>query len=62
MTATFPSFEAEGPSENCEKLSKEIDELACKWRGLMNTLPNVTADKSDAEIELWMTSMTKVYH
>ncbi|TGO49685.1 hypothetical protein BOTNAR_0421g00080 [Botryotinia narcissicola] len=38
VTATFPSFENEGPSENCHQLSSSVDDLACQWRSITKGL------------------------
>lgn len=38
VTATFPSFEDTGPTENCDALPNDIDELACQWRNLQASL------------------------
>ncbi|KAG0648280.1 Glycosylphosphatidylinositol-anchor biosynthesis 7 [Hyphodiscus hymeniophilus] len=34
VTATFPSFETEGPLDKCDEASSSIEELACQWRWL----------------------------
>ncbi|KAM3073420.1 major facilitator superfamily transporter protein [Clarireedia jacksonii] len=44
VTATFPSFESEGPSENCQTLSHSVDNLACQWRGITKGLHQLQND------------------
>lgn len=34
VTATFPSFESDGPSQACNESSDDVAELACEWRAL----------------------------
>ena len=57
MTAAFPSFESV-PLNNCGKSASDIDELACNWKNLMNTVPNPKHKRQD--IEAWLLGMTKV--
>lgn len=33
VKATFPSFEGDGPSVQCETLSDDVERLSCRWRG-----------------------------
>jgi ethanolaminephosphotransferase len=58
ITATFPSFEIAGPSQNCQESSDDVNELACEWRAITQTLP-VPADE-DQESEAWLLSVTEV--
>ena len=58
LTATFPSFQEDGPSEKCEEFSSSIDELACQWRGITQSLPQAGA--KDEDIEPWVFAVNKV--
>jgi len=58
ITATFPSFEMAGPSQNCRESSDDMTELACEWRAITETLP-APADK-DQDCEAWLLSITRV--
>lgn len=57
ITATFPSFGSEGPSEQCEVLGASIDELACQWRSINKGLDLLYDDKYSEE---WLVAVTKV--
>lgn len=41
VTATFPSFGIEGPSQNCQEMPNNVDELSCQWRGINERLIQV---------------------
>jgi ethanolaminephosphotransferase len=58
ITATFPSFEMAGPSQNCRESSDDVTELACEWRAITETLP-APADE-DQDCEAWILSVTRV--
>lgn len=36
VTATFPTFEASGPTSNCETATSRIDKISCKWRSIVH--------------------------
>lgn len=55
VTATFPSFEDAGPSQECEKSKSDIDELACRWR-IIKGMP-----RGGENADEWTKAMTKVY-
>ncbi|KAF7889213.1 hypothetical protein EAF00_009513 [Botryotinia globosa] len=57
VTATFPSFENEGPSENCHQLSSSVDDLACQWRSITQGLVGLQANEQDHAI--WVAAVTK---
>ncbi|TVY57177.1 GPI ethanolamine phosphate transferase, partial [Lachnellula suecica] len=57
VTATFPSFESEGPSQNCGELSNNVDELACQWRGIIKATP--AFGNEDPDIDLWVEAISK---
>jgi ethanolaminephosphotransferase len=59
ITATFPSFEVAGPSQNCRQSSDDVTELACEWRAITETLP--TPSDEDQDCEAWLLSVTKVF-
>lgn len=58
VTATFPSFEAEGPSSGCNQLQTSVEELACEWRSIVLTLPNSNVETEN--IDEWITAIVKV--
>lgn len=58
VTATFPSFQAAGPSQHCEELSNSIDELACQWRHIIQTMPDPGNEYQD--VETWQSCIEKV--
>jgi ethanolamine phosphate transferase 2 subunit G len=58
VTATFSSFEGEGPSQNCGQLSDSVDELACEWRCIIQNIP-ASGDVSP-DFENWAEAITKV--
>lgn len=53
VTATFPSFEDAGPSQDCEKSKSDVDDLACRWRNIKG-IPR--GDETAVE---WTKAMTK---
>ncbi|KAH6684162.1 GPI ethanolamine phosphate transferas-like protein 2 [Halenospora varia] len=57
VTATFPSFEAEGPSSGCNQLQTSVEELACEWRSIVLTLPNSNVETEN--IDEWITAIVK---
>ncbi|EMR80950.1 hypothetical protein ACHAO1_006136 [Botrytis cinerea] len=57
VTATFPSFENDGPSENCHHLSSSVDDLACQWRSITQGLVGLQANEQDHAV--WVTAVTK---
>lgn len=57
-TATFPSFEDIGASQDCEDAKNDVDELACRWRAISQSLP--VPDTEDARSEAWILAVTKV--
>lgn len=58
MTATFPSFQEDEPSKSCGDTSSSIDELACQWRGIVQSLPE--PGNEDQDIEPWIQAVNKV--
>ncbi|KAF8859626.1 GPI ethanolamine phosphate transferas-like protein 2 [Acephala macrosclerotiorum] len=56
VTTTFPSFRIAGPSSDCET-SDEVDELSCRWRGIMQSLPSPEKDYENTED--WLYSVAK---
>jgi len=58
VTATFPSFEAEGPAINCHEASSSIEELACQWRAITHNLANL--EEGDPDTEAWLKSISLV--
>lgn len=58
VTATFPSFEAEGPANNCHDASSNIEELACQWRAITHNLGNLK--EGDPKSEAWLKSISLV--
>ncbi|TVY45198.1 GPI ethanolamine phosphate transferase [Lachnellula occidentalis] len=56
VTATFSSFESDGPSQNCGELSDSVDELACEWRGISSSVPT---SGEDPDFERWIVTITK---
>ncbi|TVY20155.1 GPI ethanolamine phosphate transferase 2 [Lachnellula arida] len=56
VTATFSSFEGDGPSQNCGELSDSVDELACEWRAIVKSVP---ASGEDPDFERWIGAITK---
>ncbi|KAJ8068428.1 hypothetical protein OCU04_003985 [Sclerotinia nivalis] len=57
VTATFPSFENDGPSENCHELSSSVDDLACQWRRITQVLAGLKANEQD--YDAWVEAVTK---
>ena len=57
VTATFPSFETDGPSEECEESSSSIEELACQWKTIIRSVPQV--DKEDRDDEPWLLAISQ---
>ncbi|KAF7944462.1 hypothetical protein EAE96_010853 [Botrytis aclada] len=57
VTATFPSFENDGPSENCHHLSSSVDDLACQWRSITQGLVGLQANEQDHAV--WVAAVTK---
>ncbi|KAF7886705.1 uncharacterized protein EAF02_003352 [Botrytis sinoallii] len=57
VTATFPSFENDGPSENCHQLSSSVDDLACQWRSITQGLVGLQANEQDHAV--WVAAVTK---
>jgi len=57
VTATFPSFEGKGPSRNCHELERDVDRLACDWKGVIRDLGDLGEQENTAE---WQASITKV--
>ncbi|KAI9641559.1 major facilitator super transporter protein [Ciborinia camelliae] len=57
VTATFPSFENDGPSENCHALSSGVDDLACQWRSITQNLAGLEANEKNRQA--WFTAVTK---
>jgi ethanolaminephosphotransferase len=58
VAATFPSFESEGPSSNCNELGGDVEPLACKWKTISQTLPS-PGDESKSTEE-WFSNTSKV--
>jgi ethanolaminephosphotransferase len=58
VVATFPSFEGDGPSENCHELPNEVDKLACQWRDISKSLGALKNE--DGDTEGWLISTSKV--
>jgi ethanolaminephosphotransferase len=58
VTATFPSFEGEGPSQDCGELPSSVDELACEWRGITQTIR--ASGNEDLDGERWIGATIKV--
>ncbi|RDW89321.1 GPI ethanolamine phosphate transferas-like protein 2 [Coleophoma cylindrospora] len=56
ITATFPSFGGEGPSEDCATLGASIDELSCEWRSINKGLDGLNDGKQSEE---WLVAITK---
>ncbi|KAA8563673.1 hypothetical protein MFRU_052g00500 [Monilinia fructicola] len=59
VTATFPSFENDGPSENCQILSNSVDDLACQWRSISQRLAGLKTNEQDhiawiADVTRWL--------
>ncbi|TAQ89779.1 hypothetical protein B7494_g1852 [Chlorociboria aeruginascens] len=57
VTATFPSFERDGPSQDCNQASSSIDELACNWRGITEGLAKLK-ESGEGE-EAWLNKVTQ---
>ncbi|KAE8450118.1 hypothetical protein EG329_006899 [Mollisiaceae sp. DMI_Dod_QoI] len=57
VTTTFSSFELAGPSSGCESSSDDVEELACRWRGIMQSLPGPENDYENTEA--WLYSVAK---
>jgi ethanolaminephosphotransferase len=55
VTATFPSFEDDGPFQNCDSFSSDIDGLACRWRAINRMLK-----REDRNTDEWAQAMNKV--
>jgi ethanolaminephosphotransferase len=56
VTATFPSFEEAGPSQECADSSSDIDDLACQWRSIVTGYEVLEIGDVDA----WTESVIKV--
>ncbi|RAL60872.1 hypothetical protein DID88_010196 [Monilinia fructigena] len=57
VTATFPSFENDGPSENCQILSNSVDDLACQWRNISQRLAGLKTNEQDHIV--WIADVTR---
>ncbi|APA15371.1 hypothetical protein sscle_14g101410 [Sclerotinia sclerotiorum 1980 UF-70] len=57
VTATFPSFENDGPSDNCHELSSSVDDLACQWRRITQVLTDLKSNEKD--YDAWVAAVTK---
>jgi len=55
VSATFPTFEDEGPFEDCQVLTSSVDKLACYWRDLNIRLADLK--DGDQETEAWHLSV-----
>ncbi|QSZ37854.1 hypothetical protein DSL72_008954 [Monilinia vaccinii-corymbosi] len=57
VTATFPSFENDGPSQNCQRLSNAVDDLACQWRSITQSLAGLKTNEQDHNA--WIADVTR---
>ena len=58
IEATFPAFEQDGQSSNCEDLGDNIDELACEFRIISRSLPS--SNDEGENIDVWVARISKV--
>lgn len=52
VTATFPSFDGEGPSQDCHQLSDDVAELACQWRAMNIPTADQDGNRMDELLEI----------
>ncbi|KAG9235506.1 GPI ethanolamine phosphate transferas-like protein 2 [Amylocarpus encephaloides] len=57
IKATFPIFESQGLATSCHDLDSSVDELACEWRIISQSLPS--ADSENQEVDEWASLTTK---
>lgn len=60
VTATFPSFEGDGLSENCQESSSSVEDLACQWRRIIRGLDAMK--RGEQNTDEWLLSVSKVSH
>ena len=58
VTATFPSFESHVASLKCHEGSSSAEELACKWRGIMQSLEALKSGEQTTDA--WLLSLSNV--
>lgn len=58
ITATFPSFENDRPSQNCQESLNSVSVLACEWKAIMTSLPEPEIEGQDCEA--WRLAVIKV--
>ncbi|KAG4419772.1 hypothetical protein IFR04_007082 [Cadophora malorum] len=57
ITAAFPSFQVASLLNDCKDLSSNVDQLACQWRIISESLPKIEDD--DEAIDEWLQITTK---
>ncbi|KAI1006760.1 GPI ethanolamine phosphate transferase 2 [Podosphaera aphanis] len=57
VSEVYPSFEDEGPAENCHMFDNGVDELACQWRSISQSLPSIGEEKYI--VQMWESEIIK---